>query len=187
MAGSAGWEALGGDVGGGEDGGGFGRLGGGGGDVANGGGEGAGADVSAGGEGLEEAGGGGGRDGGYEGGVPGHEGHDPGGGGGGLVVWGVMERGEMEWWEDGMLPGGVGELVTVVYAVLFDGVPFTEEPVLGNEASAGPGLFVFGEDVLDDVGVVEDVVVACCDDLTGVSDLWVCLVRGDIPEIDCKR
>jgi len=100
---------------------------------------------------------------------------------------GVMERGKMEWWEDGMLPGGVGELVTVVYAVLFDGVPFTEEPVLGNEASAGPGLFVFGEDVLDDVGVVEDVVVACCDDLTGVSDLWVCLVRGDIPEIDCKR
>lgn len=36
------------------------------------------------------------------------------------MVWGVMERGEMEWWEDGMLPGGVGELVTVVYAVLFD-------------------------------------------------------------------
>jgi len=70
----------------------------------------------------------------------------------------------------------VGELVTVVYAVLADGVPFAEEPFWRNKASARPGLFVFGEDVLDDVGVVEDVVVACCDDLAGVSKWWVFLV-----------
>ena len=79
------------------------------------------------------------------------------------------------------------ELITVVYAVLFDGVPFPEEPVLGNETSAGPGLFVFGEDVVDNVGVVEDVVVACCDDLAVVSELWVCLVEGEIPETGRKR
>lgn len=74
------------------------------------------------------------------------------------------------------VPGGVGELVAVVDAVLFDSVPFAEEAVWGNEATTGPCAFVLGKDVFDDVGTVEDVVVACCDDLAGVSKWWVFLV-----------
>ena len=81
----------------------------------------------------------------------------------------------------------MGELVAVVDAVLADGVPFAEEPVLGNEAAARPGLFVSGEDVFDDIGVIEDVVVASGDDLAGVSCLWIGPVEGGIPEIGCRR
>lgn len=81
----------------------------------------------------------------------------------------------------------MGELVAVVDAVPADGVPFAEKPVGGNETSAGPGLFVFGEDVFDDVGVVEDVIVSGCDDLAIVSVCPVFLLQGEIPETDYKR
>lgn len=85
----AGWEACGGDTGGGEDCGGFGVLVCGGGDAPDCGSEGGGADVGAGVDGLEEAGAGGGGDGIDLDGVPGHESHDP-------VRGNGLVRGEVE-------------------------------------------------------------------------------------------
>lgn len=47
--------------------------------------------------------------------------------------------------------------------ILIDGVPSAEQTILGYEtATSLPSFFVVGQNVVDDVGAVVDVVVASC-------------------------
>lgn len=63
----------------------------------------------------------------------------------------------------------MGDILAWVNAVLFDGVPFAEESVVGDHVPTGPSIFVFGDHVSDDAGVVDNVIVSGCSDLSEVS------------------
>ena len=70
----------------------------------------------------------------------------------------------------------MGDVLACKDTVLPDGIPATEEPIFGYEATTiGPSFFVLGKDFFDDVGFVPNVVVPCCDELPIVS--ITCILR----------
>ena len=68
----------------------------------------------------------------------------------------------------------MGDVLASKDTVLLDGIPATEEPIFGYEATTiGPSFFVLGKDFVDDISPVPEVGVSGCNQLPIISIMCI--------------